>query len=148
MDLQNDVIKEYVCRGTYIFPMEPAVRLCTDVVRFCAEHAPHWYPMTICSNHLNAAGAGFTAATAFAMANGMVYIRDILKKGMPIDKFAPQLCMFLDEREDIFISIANFRAARRVWARIMKEKFGARDSDSMALKITAYSHGGKPSGKL
>ena len=67
---------------------------------------------------------------------------------MPIDKFAPQLCMFLDEREDIFISIANFRAARRVWARIMKEKFGARDSDSMALKITAYSHGGKPSGKF
>ena len=143
VDLQNDVIKEYICRGTYIFPMEPAVRLCTDVVRFCAEHAPHWYPMTICANHLNAAGAGSTAATAFAMANGMVYIRDILKKGMPIDKFAPLLCMFLDEREDIFISIANFRAARRVWARLMKEKFGAEDPASMALKITAYSHGGE-----
>jgi methylmalonyl-CoA mutase N-terminal domain/subunit len=143
VDLQNDVIKEYICRGTYIFPMEPAVRLCTDVVRFCAEHAPHWYPMTICANHLNAAGAGSTAATAFAMANGMVYIRDILKKDMPIDKFAPMLCMFLDEREDIFISIANFRAARRVWARIMKEKFGAEDPASMALKITAYSHGGE-----
>ena len=143
VDLQNDVIKEYICRGTYIFPMEPAVRLCTDVVRFCAEHAPHWYPMTICANHLNAAGAGSTAAAAFAMANGIVYIRDILKKGMAIDKFAPLLCMFLDEREDIFISIANFRAARRVWARLMKEKFGAEDPASMALKITAYSHGGE-----
>jgi methylmalonyl-CoA mutase N-terminal domain/subunit len=123
--------------------MEPAIRLCTDVVRFCAEHAPHWYPMTICSNHLNAAGAGSTAATAFAMANGMVYIRDILKKGLPIDRFAPLLCMFLDEREDIFISAANFRATRRLWARIMKEKFGARNPDSLALKITAYSHGGE-----
>lgn len=143
VDLQNDVLKEYVCRGTYIFPMEPAVRLCTDVVRFCADQAPHWYPMTICSNHLNAAGAGSTAATAFAMANGMVYIRDILKKGMPIDRFAPLLCMFLDEREDIFISVANFRATRRLWARIMKEKFRAKDPDSMAIKITAYSHGGE-----
>jgi methylmalonyl-CoA mutase N-terminal domain/subunit len=99
--------------------------------------------MTICANHLNAAGAGSTAAAAFAMANGMVYIRDILKKGMAIDRFAPLLCMFLDEREDIFISIANFRAARRVWARLMKEKFGAVDPASMALKITAYSHGGE-----
>jgi methylmalonyl-CoA mutase N-terminal domain/subunit len=143
VDLQNDVIKEYVSRGTYIFPMEPAVRLCTDVVRFCAEHAPHWYPMTFCSNHLNAAGAGSTAATAFAIANGLVYIRDILKKGLPIDRFAPLFCMFLDEREDIFISAANFRATRRLWARIMKEKFGAQNPDSLALKITAYSHGGE-----
>jgi methylmalonyl-CoA mutase N-terminal domain/subunit len=143
VDLQNDVMKEYVCRGTYIFPMEPAIRLCTDVVRFCAEHAPHWYPMTICANHLNAAGAGSTAATAFAMANGLVYMRDILKKGLPIDRFAPLLCMFLDEREDIFISAANFRATRRLWARILKEKFGAQNPDSLALKITAYSHGGE-----
>ncbi len=143
VDLQNDVMKEYVCRGTYIFPMEPAIRLCTDVVRFCAEHAPHWYPMTICANHLNAAGAGSTAATAFAMANGLVYMRDIVKKGLPIDRFAPLLCMFLDEREDIFISAANFRATRRLWARILKEKFGAQNPDSLALKITAYSHGGE-----
>ncbi|MBI5969506.1 MAG: methylmalonyl-CoA mutase [Deltaproteobacteria bacterium] len=143
VDLQNDVIKEYVCRGTYIFPMEAGVRLCTDVVRFCAENAPHWYPMTICSNHLNAAGAGSTAATAFAIANGMVYIRDILKKGMPIDRFASLLCMFLDEREDFFITIANLRATRRLWARILKEQFGAKDANSMALKITSYSHGGE-----
>ena len=143
VDLQNDVLKEYVSRGTYIFPMEPGVRLCTDVVRYCAEHAPHWYPMTICSNHLNAAGAGSTAATAFALANGMVYIQDILEKGMPIDRFAPFLCMFLDEREDIFISVANFRATRRIWAKIMRDRWGAKDPQSMALKITAYSHGGE-----
>ncbi len=143
VDLQNDVIKEYVCRGTYIFPMEAGVRLCTDVVRFCAENARNWYPTTICSNHLNAAGAGSTAATAFAIANGIVYIRNILKKGMPIDRFAPLLCMFLDEREDFFITIANLRATRRLWARIMKEQFGAKDPNSMALKITSYSHGGE-----
>jgi len=143
VDLQNDVLKEYVCRGTYIFPMEAGVRLCTDVVRFCAENAPHWFPLTICSNHLNAAGAGSTAATAFALANGIVYIEDILKKGMPIDRFAPLLCMFLDEREDFFITIANLRATRRLWARMMKERFGARERDSMALKITSYSHGGE-----
>jgi len=143
IDLQNDVIKEYVCRGTYIFPMEAGVRLCTDVVRFCADNAPHWYPMTICANHLNAAGAGSTAAAAFAIANGIVYLRDILKKGMPIDRFAPLLCMFLDEREDFFITIANLRATRRLWARIMREQFGAEDSNSMALKITSYSHGGE-----
>ena len=143
IDLQNDVIKEYVCRGTYIFPMEAGVRLCTDVVRFCADNAPHWYPMTICANHLNAAGAGSTAAAAFAIANGIVYLRDILKKGMPIDRFAPLLCMFLDEREDFFITIANLRATRRLWARIMREQFGAEDSNSMSLKITSYSHGGE-----
>jgi methylmalonyl-CoA mutase N-terminal domain/subunit len=143
VDLQNDVLKEYVCRGTYIFPMEAGVRLCTDVVRFCAEKAPHWYPMTICSNHLNAAGAGSTAATAFALANGLVYVEDILKKGMPIDRFAPLLCMFLDEREDFFITIANARATRRLWARILKERFGAKEPSSMALKITSYSHGGE-----
>ncbi len=143
VDLQNDVLKEYVCRGTYIFPVEPAVRLCTDVVRFCAEQAPHWYPITICANHLNAAGAGSTAASAFALANGIVYIQDILRKGMPIDRFAPLLCMFLDEREDIFIAAANCRATRRIWAKMMREKFGAQDPRSMALKITAYSHGGE-----
>ncbi len=143
VDLQNDVLKEYVCRGTYIFPMESGVRLCTDVVRFCAENAPHWHPMTICSNHLNAAGAGSTAATAFALANGIVYIEDMIKKGVPIDRFAPLLCMFLDEREDLFITIANLRATRRLWARILKERFGAKEASSMALKITSYSHGGE-----
>jgi len=143
VDLQNDVLKEYVARGTYIFPIRPAVRLATDVVGYCAEHARHWYPLTFCANHLNAAGAGSSKAAAFAMANGVCYIRYLLDQGYQIDDVAPFFTMFLDERMDFFVSICLFRAARRVWARIVKEKLKAQKPESMALKITAYSHGGE-----
>jgi len=143
IDLQNDILKEYVARGTYIFPIRPSIRVATDVVAYCAHHAPHWYPMTLCVNHMNAAGAGSTKATAFALANGLCYIQHLLDKGFGIDEIAPLLTMFLDERAEFFVAIANFRATRRVWANIMKERFGAKDPRSMALKITAYSHGGE-----
>ena len=143
VDLQNDVLKEYVARGTYIFPIRDALKMATDVVGYCAEHIPHWYPMTICANHLNAAGAGSTKATAFAMANAICYITELLKKNYGIDEIAPLLTMFLDERSDFFIAISNFRAATKVWAKMMKQKFNARKPESMSLKITAYSHGGE-----
>lgn len=143
VDLQNDVLKEYVARGTYIIPIRPAVRVAADVVEYCAMNLPHWYPMTFCTNHLNAAGAGSSKATAFAIANGLCYINHLLKKGHKIDDIAPLFTMFLDERSDFFVAICNFRATRRVWARIMKETFNAVDPKSLALKITAYSHGGE-----
>lgn len=143
VDLQNDVLKEYVARGTYIFPIRPAVRVATDVVAYCAKNAPHWYPLTFCANHLNAAGAGSSKAAAFAMANGVCYIRHLLDQGYQIDEVAPLFDMFLDERMDFFVSICLFRAARRAWARIVKEKLKAQKPESMALKITAYSHGGE-----
>ena len=143
MNLQNDILKEYVARGTYIIPIRPAVRLATDVVGYCAENIPNWYPINICANHINAAGAGSTKATAFALANGMCYIRHLLQKGYRIDEIAPLMTMFLDERSDFFVSICNFRATRRIWARLMKEDFKATDPRSMALKIYAYSHGGE-----
>jgi methylmalonyl-CoA mutase N-terminal domain/subunit len=143
VDLQNDVLKEYVARGTYIFPIRPSIRIATDVVAYCAQHAPHWYPMTLCVNHMNSAGAGSTKATAFALANGLCYIQHLLDKGHGIDEIAPLLTMFLDERAEFFVEIANFRATRRIWARLMRERFGAEDPRSMALKITAYSHGGE-----
>lgn len=143
VDLQNDVLKEYVARGTYIFPVREAVRVATDVVGYCAVNMPHWYPMTLCANHMNAAGAGSSKATAFAMANGICYINHLLDKGFKIDEIAPLLTMFLDERLDFFVAICNFRAARRVWAKLMKEKLKAQAPESMALKITAYSHGGE-----
>lgn len=143
VDLQNDVLKEYVARGTYIFPVAPSVRVVTDVVGYCARHAAHWYPSTLCANHINAAGAGSTKAAAFALANGVCYIKDLLDRGYKIDEVAPLFSMFLDERADFFTAICCFRAARKVWARIMKERMGARDPRSMALKITAYSHGGE-----
>ena len=143
VDLQNDVLKEYVARGTYIFPIRPSVRVAMDVVGYCARNIPHWYPITICANHLNAAGAGSSKAAAFAMANGVCYMKHLLAKGYQIDEIAPLFTMFLDERLDFFVSICLLRAARRVWARILKEKLHAQKPESMALKITAYSHGGE-----
>ncbi|MFH1351324.1 MAG: methylmalonyl-CoA mutase family protein [Pseudomonadota bacterium] len=143
VDLQNDILKEYIARGTYIFPIRPSVRITTDVIGYCAENAPHWYPCTLCANHMNAAGAGSTTATAFALANGFCYINTLLDRGYKIDQLAPLFTMFLDERSDFFLAISNFRATRRVWARLMKDHLNARDPESMALKITAYSHGGE-----
>jgi methylmalonyl-CoA mutase N-terminal domain/subunit len=143
VDLQNDILKEYVARGTYIFPLLPSVRVTTDVIGFCAKEAPHWYPCTLCTNHINAAGAGSTKATSFALANGICYINHLLNKGYRIDEIAPLFTMFLDERSDFFVAVSNFRATRRVWARIMKERMKAQDPKSMSLKITAYSHGGE-----
>jgi methylmalonyl-CoA mutase N-terminal domain/subunit len=143
VDLQNDILKEYVARGTHIFPVQPSIRLTCDVIGYCAEHARHWFPCSLCTNHLNAAGAGSAKATAFALANGICYINHLLEKGYKIDDVAPLFLMFLDERADFFVSIGHFRAARRVWAKIMKDRMHAQDSKSMALKITAYSHGGE-----
>ncbi len=143
VDLQNDILKEYVARGTYIFPIRPSVRITCDVIGYCAEHARHWFPCSLCTNHMNAAGAGSAKATAFALANGICYINHLLEKGYKIDDVAPLFLMFLDERADFFASICHFRATRRLWAKIMKERMKAQDSKSMALKITAYSHGGE-----
>lgn len=141
VDVQNDPLKEYVARGTQFLPVRPAVRLATDVVAWCARHAPHWRPMDICVNHLNAAGAGSSYGTAFALANAIQYIDTLLDQGLEIDQVAPLLTMFLDERDDFFAAVANIRATRRIWARMMKERYGAQDPRSMALEVTAYGHG-------
>lgn len=143
VDLQNDILKEYVARGTYIFPIRPSIRVTTDVIGYCSRYAQHWYPSTLCANHINAAGAGSTKASAFAIANGVCYINYLLDRGYKIDEVAPLFSIFLDERADFFVTICNLRATRRVWAKIMRERFKAQDPKSMALKITAYSHGGE-----
>ena len=143
VDLQNDVLKEYVARGTYIYPIRPAVRLCTDVIGYCARHIPNWYPCTMCANHINAAGAGSSKAAAFAMADGLYYLDDLLAKGYHIDEVAPLLSIFLDERADFFVTIANARASRKVWAELMRERYQAQDPRSQTLNITSYSHGGE-----
>lgn len=143
VDLQNDVLKEYIARGTYIFPIRPAVRVATDVVGYCARNAPHWYPMTFCANHINTAGAGSSKAVAFALANGLCYIEHLMEKGYKIDEIAPLFTVFCDDRADFFVAICNSRATRRVWARIMRERFKAQDPASLGIKICAYSHGGE-----
>lgn len=141
VDLQNDPLKEYVARGTQFLPVEPAVRLACDVVAWTAAEAPHWYPLDICVNHLNQAGAGSTKGTAFALANAVAYIEELLGRGLAIDSFAPSLQLFLDEREDFFVALANVRATRQIWAELLRDRFGARDPSSLALQVMAYGHG-------
>ncbi len=142
VDLQNDVLKEYIARGTQIYPVEPALRLSADVVEYCARNGlHHWYPLTVCCNHINAAGAGSTAAAAFALANARCYIDELLQRGLSVDEFGHLLDMFIDERDDFFVGVANMRAVRRVWAHMMRESYGARNPETQSLRVTAYAHG-------
>ncbi len=141
VNLQNDPLKEYIARGTQILPAAPAARLATDCVTWCANHAPGWSPMTVCVNHINAGGAGSSRATAIALANAIHYIGLALEQGYSIDRVAPLLHMFPDERHDFFVTVANLRALRRVWARLMKERYGATLAEAMALRTTVYGHG-------
>ncbi len=141
VNLQNDPLKEYLARGTQILPAAPAAKLAVDPVAWCADHAPGWSPITVCYNHLNAGGAGSTWGAALALANAVHYLDLLVARGLPIDKVAPLFHMFPDERHDFFVSVANLRALRKVWARLMKERYGATDPRSMALKTTVYGHG-------
>ena len=141
VNLQNDPLKEYIARGTQILPPEPAAKLAGDAVAWCVEHAPNWSPMTVCVNHINAGGAGSSMGTAIALANARHYIDLLLARGYTIDQVAPLLHMFPDERHDFFVSIANLRALRRIWARMMKEDYGATSARAMACHTTVYGHG-------
>jgi methylmalonyl-CoA mutase N-terminal domain/subunit len=141
VDLQNDILKEYVARGTYIYPIEPSVKITTDTVAYCIEHMPHWNPLTACVNHINGGGSGSSAGTAFALANAQHYIRDLLQRGYTIDQIAPMISMFLDERDDFYTEIANLRATRKIWADLILNTYGGSSREALALKITAYGHG-------
>lgn len=141
VNLQNDPLKEYIARGTQILPVEPAARLACDAVEWCVNHAPHWSPMTVCVNHINAGGAGSSLGTAIALVNAQYYIEDLIARGHSVDEIAPLIHMFADERHDFFISVANLRALRRIWARRMKERYGATRGEAMALRTTVYGHG-------
>jgi methylmalonyl-CoA mutase, N-terminal domain len=141
VNLQNDPLKEYLARGTQIIPAAPAAKLAVDPVEWCAEHAPNWSPITVCYNHLNAGGAGSTWGAALALANAVHYLDLLVERGCPIDSVAPLFHMFPDERHDFFISVANLRALRRVWARLLSERYGASAPAALALKTTVYGHG-------
>ena len=141
VNLQNDPLKEYIARGTQILPPAPAAKLATDAVAWCVEHAPNWSPMTVCVNHINAGGAGSSMGTAIALSNARHYINLLLAQGYTIDQVAPLLHMFPDERHDFFVSVANLRALRRIWARMMREQYGATKPEAMACRTTVYGHG-------
>jgi len=140
--IQNDVLKEYVARGTYIFPPEESVKLSTDVIEYCAKNLPSWVPLAISGYHIRDAGSTAAQELAFTFANAVAYIESALERGLSVDDFAPQLFTFLGASMDFLEEVAKFRVARRLWARLMKEDYGAQDPESMKLRIFGYTLGG------
>ena len=139
--LQNDVLKEYVARGTYIFPPKPSVRVCTDVIEYCSTHLPEWIPINFCGYHLREAGCTAVQEIAFTFANAIAYIESTSARGLHIDQFAPKLTCMFSGGIDLFEEIAKFRAARRIWAKLMNNRFGAKEPESQSLRIFCFTAG-------
>jgi methylmalonyl-CoA mutase N-terminal domain/subunit len=140
--IQNDSLKEFIGRGTYIVPPGPSVKLSADVIEYCARYLPGWVPLAMSGYHIRDSGSTAVQELAFTFANALAYIEDTLRRGLHIDDFAPQLFTFLSGSIDFLEEVAKFRAARRFWARLMRERFGAENPDSMKLRIFAYTLGG------
>ncbi len=139
--VQNDILKEYIARGTYIFPPKPSMRLVTDVITFCVHQLPLWNPISISGYHIREAGASAVQEVAFTLANAIEYVQASLKAGLEIDAFAPRLSFFFNVHNNLFEEVAKFRAARRLWARLMKSRFGAQNPKSCALRFHAQTAG-------
>ncbi|MGC9521768.1 MAG: acyl-CoA mutase large subunit family protein [Anaerolineae bacterium] len=139
--IQNDILKEYVARGTYIFPPRPSMRLITDTFRFGADEVPRWNPISISGYHIREAGSTAVQEIAFTLANGIAYVQAALDAGLGVDDFAPRLSFFFSAHNGFFEEIAKFRAARRMWARIMRERFGAQDYHSWRLRFHTQTAG-------
>ena len=142
MFLQNDVLKEYISRGTQIFPPEAGLKLSSDVIEYCAKNLPAWTPLAMSGYHIRDSGSTAAQELAFTFANGLAYVDEVLRRGLDIDTFAPQMWTFLGGGIDVLEEVAKFRAARRIWAKLMRERYGAKNSESMKLKIFAYTLGG------
>jgi methylmalonyl-CoA mutase N-terminal domain/subunit len=139
--VQNDLLKEYAARGTYIYPPKPSMRLITDLFAYCGERIPRWNTISISGYHMREAGATAAQEIAFTLANGIAYVRAALDAGLAVDDFAPRLSFFFACHMHFFEEIAKFRAARRMWARIMTERFGARDPRSAMLRFHTQTGG-------
>lgn len=139
--IQNDMFKEFIAQKEWISPPEPSIRLACDVIQFCAHHAPRFNPISISGYHIREAGATAVQELAFTLADGVGYVEECLHRGMAIDDFAPRLSFFFDVHNDFFEEIAKFRAARRIWARLMRDRHGARESKSMMLRTHAQTAG-------
>ncbi|MCL0078884.1 methylmalonyl-CoA mutase family protein [Dehalococcoidia bacterium] len=139
--IQNDVLKEYIARGTQIFPPQPSLRLTTDIFQYCRESVPRWNTISISGYHIREAGATAAQEIAFTLANGIAYVKAAIDAGLDVDAFAGRLSFFFASYTDLLEEVAKFRAARRLWARIMKERFGARDARSMMLRFHTQTCG-------
>jgi len=139
--IQNDILKEYIARGTYIFPPGPSMRLITDIFRYCAAEVPKWNTISISGYHMREAGSTAVQEVAFTLANGIEYVQQAIKAGSNVDSFAGQLSFFFNAHNNFLEEIAKFRAARRLWARIMRERFGAQQADSCKLRFHTQTGG-------
>jgi methylmalonyl-CoA mutase N-terminal domain/subunit len=139
--VQNDILKEYSSRGTYIFPPRPSMRLITDIFAYCTKEVPQWNTISISGYHMREAGSTAVQEIAFTLANGIAYVDAAIKAGMQVDEFGPRLSFFFNAHSDFLEEVAKFRAARRLWAKIMKERFGARDPRSLMLRFHTQTAG-------
>jgi methylmalonyl-CoA mutase N-terminal domain/subunit len=139
--VQNDCLKEFIAQHAWLVPPRPAMRIVTDMIEFCSKEVPRWNTVSISGYHIREAGATAAQELAFTIADGIGYVESCLERGLPIDEFAPRLSFFWDVHNDFFEEVAKFRAARRLWARLMKERFGAKKAESMKLRTHAQTAG-------
>ncbi len=138
---QNDILKEYIARGNYIYPPKPSMRLTTDLFAYCAEHIPRWNTVSISGYHFREKGASAVQEVAFTLANGIAYVQAAIDAGLDVDDFAPRLAFFFNGHNNVFQEVAKFRAARRMWARLMTQRFGAQDPKSTMLRFHTQTGG-------
>lgn len=139
--IQNDILKEYIARGTYIFPPEQSMRLITNIFEYCSKEVPQWNTISISGYHIREAGSTAAQEVAFTLANGIAYVEAAIHAGLNVDDFAPRLSFFFNSHNDLFEEVAKFRAARRLWAKIMRDRFNAKDPKSMQLKFHTQTAG-------
>jgi methylmalonyl-CoA mutase N-terminal domain/subunit len=139
--IQNDILKEYIARGTHIYPPQPSMRLVTDTFSWCSTHLPSWNTISISGYHIREAGSTAVQELAFTLANAKEYVRAAVQAGLDVDVFAPRLSFFFNAHNNLFEEVAKFRAARRLWATIMKEEFGAKNPDSLKLRFHSQTAG-------
>lgn len=139
--IQNDILKEYIARGTYIFPVVPSMRLITNIFEYCSKNVPKWNTISISGYHIREAGSNAAQEVAFTLADGIAYVEAAIKAGLDVDDFGPRLSFFFNAHNDLLEEVAKYRAARRLWAKIMKERFGAKDPKSMMLRFHTQTGG-------
>ena len=139
--VQNDILKEYIARGTYIFPPKQSMRLTTDVFEYCTKHVPKWNTISVSGYHIREAGCTAEQELGFTIANGITYVQAAIKKGLDIDDFAPRMTFFFNGHNDFLYEIAKFRAARQIWAKIITERFGAKNEKSMMMRFHTQTGG-------
>jgi methylmalonyl-CoA mutase, N-terminal domain len=139
--IQNDILKEYVARGTYIYPPRPSMRIITDIFSYCREQLPRWNTISISGYHIREAGSTAVQEIAFTIANGIAYVQAAIDAGLDVDEFAPRLSFFWNAHNDFFGEVAKYRAARRMWAKIMTERFGAKNEKSKLLRFHTQTGG-------